>query len=244
MEDGAPGSWSASAARPPHADTAVPATAPGAPASRRRAPAPRERAINAPWTVLALVSAICLTFAGQLNAPDTTALIYNFGLVPAEFTGGRWIGLFTHILLHGGWLHLFLNATALLAFGAPVARLFGSHGAGALRFLLFFVITGVAGGLLFWALHRDSITPLVGASGAISGLMGGAGRLIATPGRLGGAFSRTALGFILPWVAINILIAVLGSTPGIGLPIAWEAHLGGLGAGLLLIGLFAPRRPR
>jgi hypothetical protein len=77
------------------------------------------------------------------------AVIMQYGLVPLALSAGRIEGLFTHILLHGSWLHLFLNTTALLAFGAPVARLFGSGAAGALRFSAYFLLCGVMGGLAF-----------------------------------------------------------------------------------------------
>jgi membrane associated rhomboid family serine protease len=99
----------------------------------------------------------------------------------------------------------------------------------------------VLGGLAFWGLDPAGGTPLVGASGAISGLMGGAARLVERPGRLSPPFGRAALRFIVPWVVINLLIAAAGLALGPALPIAWQAHLGGLAAGLLLIGLFAPR---
>ena len=208
------------------------------------APPARERAFNSPWTVLALTGALVAAFAWQINAPDTVGVIYGYGLVPAQLSEGRWGPLLTHIFLHGGWLHLFLNATALLAFGAPVARLFGSGPAGALRFLSFFLVTGVLGGAAFWVLHPEGTTPLVGASGAISGLMGGTARLIADPGRVGSPFSGPALRFIVPWVVLNLLIAAFGSFAAGGIMIAWEAHLGGLAAGLLLIGIFATGRSR
>jgi membrane associated rhomboid family serine protease len=168
-------------------------------------------------------------------------VISRYGLVPIALSAGRVEGLFGHIFLHGGWLHLFLNTTALLAFGAPVARLFGSSLGGALRFSGYFLLCGVLGGLTFWALHPTGGVPLVGASGAISGLMGGAARLIERRGRLSGPFSRGALRFVIPWVVLNLLIALAGAALGPAVPIAWEAHLGGLAAGLLLLGVFAPR---
>jgi membrane associated rhomboid family serine protease len=191
--------------------------------------------------VLALTAALVAAFLWQLNAPKTDAAILRHGLVPARLSDGAWPGLFSHIFLHGGWAHLILNATALLAFGTPVARLFGSGAAGALRFLLFFLACGVLGGLTFWALHPGGETPLVGASGAISGLMGGAARLFERPGRLGAPFGRAALSFVVPWVVMNLLIAAAGLALGPALPIAWQAHLGGLAAGLFAVGLFAPR---
>lgn len=222
--------------------TAVPPTPelPSAAAAYDSRRPPRERALNAPWPVLAGAGLLVAAFLWQLSVGPETAL-GRFALVPIELSAGRPIGLLGHIFLHGGWLHLFLNTTALLAFGAPVARLYGSSPGGALRFAAFFLVCGVLGGLTFWALHPAGATPLVGASGAISGLMGAAARLIERRGMLGRPFSRVALGFIVPWVVLNLLIAL--ADVGFGLPIAWEAHLGGLGAGLLLVGVFAPGRP-
>lgn len=237
--------------------TSVPVTLPperpregGAPGSpwtvgRRPAASPwagpprRERAFNAPGPVLAVAAVLAAVHVWQVSAP-AQALAY--ALVPAELSAGRWSGLVGHILLHGGVLHLALNGAALLAFGAPVARLFGRGARGALLFLALFLACGVLGGLAFWALQPGAEVPLVGASGAISGLMGAAARLVERPGRVGPLFSRTALGFIGVWVALNLALALLDQTPALGLPIAWEAHLGGLAAGLVLIGPFAALR--
>jgi len=207
-------------------------------------PPARERAINVPWTVPALLALLAGAFAWQVNAPDTVAVIYRYGLIPAQLSEGRWGPLITHIFLHGGLLHLFMNAAALLAFGAPAARLFGAGPLGALRFLAFFLVTGVLAGLTFWVLHPEGTTPLVGASGAVSGLIGGASRLLVRPGRVSPPFSGPVLRFLLPWVLINLLIAAAGSVPQLGVMIGWEAHLGGLAAGWLLVGVFAAGRSR
>ena len=209
--------------------------------TRREAVAPRERAFNAPAPVVLWSALLILAFLGQL-AIGLEPAIRRFGLIPIELSAGRVTGLISHIGLHGGWLHLFLNTTALLAFGAPVARLFGADLSGLVRFSAYFLVCGLLGGLTFWALHPQGAVPLVGASGAISGLMGGAARLIERRGVLGGAFSRAALGFVVPWIVLNLLIALAGAALGPAVPIAWEAHLGGLAAGLLLLGVFAPRR--
>ncbi|MBW3617276.1 MAG: rhomboid family intramembrane serine protease [Proteobacteria bacterium] len=222
-----PGPWSR---------TAVPPTVPAAPAPPQRSGP--ERAVNAPWPVVAFCALIVAAFLWQISVGRDQA-VARFALVPIELSAGRVRGLFGHIFLHGGWLHLFFNTTALLAFGAPVARVFGSSPAGALRFAAYFLLCGVLGGLFFWALHPYGGVPLVGASGAISGLMGGAARLIERRGAVGSPFSRAALGFLLPWVALNLIIAAAGLA--VPLPIAWEAHLGGLAAGVLLLRLFAPR---
>jgi membrane associated rhomboid family serine protease len=215
--------------------TAVPPTA----APLGGAPT-RERAFNAPWVVVAATALLVGVFVWQLN--QRQAVIERFALIPIEFSAGRPAGLFGHIVLHGGWIHLFFNSTALLAFGAPVARLFGSSPGGALRFAMFFLLCGVLGGLTFWALHPAGTVPLVGASGAISGLMGAAARLIERRGVVGRPFSPVALRFVMPWIVLNLLLAAAGTA--FALPIAWEAHLGGLFAGWLLIGVFAPKRGR
>jgi membrane associated rhomboid family serine protease len=66
----------------------------------------------------------------------------------------------------------------MLAFGAPVARLFGSRAGGALRFAGYFMVCGIVGGLVYWALHPSGAMPIVGASGAVYGLVGGVARLV------------------------------------------------------------------
>jgi membrane associated rhomboid family serine protease len=220
--------------RPRTAVPLTPAIAPGQPRA--------ERAFNAPWIVLATSAVLVAAFLWQLSL-GLNESIARFGFVPIALSAGRPGTVFSHIFLHGGWLHLILNATALLAFGAPVARIYGGGLPGALRFVALFVACGLLGGLVFWALHPTGGVPLVGASGAISGLMGGAARLVERQGVIGGAFSPVALRFLLPWVVLNLIIAAAGMALGPALPIAWEAHLGGLFAGLFLVGALAPRRP-
>ena len=236
--------------RPP--ETAVPPTSrPWTRTAGDRPPPPQDEAgpsgasrsepmFNSPWPITATVALLVLIFFGQLRL-GLDASIERYGMAPIALSAGRWQGLPAHLFLHGGWTHLLLNTTALLAFGAPVARLFGRGGGGALRFFAFFMACGVAGGLAFWALHPQGGTPLVGASGAVSGLIGAVARLMGGRGRLSGPFSRTALSFLAPWVVLNLLIAAAGLALGPALPIAWEAHLGGLLAGLLTVGLLAPR---
>jgi membrane associated rhomboid family serine protease len=135
-----------------------------------------------------------------------------------------------------------MNAAFILAFGAPVARFFGPHVGGAIDFFLFYVFCGVLACLGFAALHWGQETSLIGASGAASGLMGAAARLIGGNGRVGPVFSRAVTGMGLGWLIINIIMAFAGglAVPGGGLGgVGWEAHLAGFAAGVLLIGPFA-----
>ncbi|MEM7496771.1 MAG: rhomboid family intramembrane serine protease [Pseudomonadota bacterium] len=138
--------------------------------------------------------------------------------------------LVTHALLHGGWLHLALNAAAFLGLGHGISR---DAGFGAT--LAIFVVTAAAGALAF-GLMADSYVPLVGASGAVFGLLGvltcWQERWLASHGASRDAIWARVAGVI----AINMLMAVgLG-----GWQIAWQAHLGGFAAGWLMGYVFPP----
>ena len=166
-------------------------------------------------------------------------------LTPAEVLQlGRWETLVTPLFLHGGWIHTLMNAVAALAFGTPVARLFGLKPTTALTFFLFFLVCGVLSSIGYVLAHPVSLVPVVGASGAVSGLMGGASRLIDRPGALGPLISPTTVGMAAAWVVVNLIIGYVPVMPGAeGAGIAWEAHVAGYFAGLLLIGPFARLSP-
>jgi len=163
---------------------------------------------------------------------------------------------FSHMFLHGSWEHLFINSLWMLAFGTVVARRFGWF-----RFLLFSLVTaglGAAGNLLaYWG----EFSLLIGASGAISGQMAGAIRLMfSTPGGLSNMQAvnfdgvrvlslgqllrvRGALAFIGVWLVFNLVFGLSGFGTGGGVArIAWEAHLGGFLGGLLLFSVFDRRQ--
>jgi membrane associated rhomboid family serine protease len=182
------------------------------------------------------------------------AVVMLFGVVPARFgfEGGRLVSaqgaaaawsLVTYTFLHGGWLHVGVNAVWLLALGSGVARRLG-----AARFLGFYFLCGALAGLTYVAVQPGSAVPAIGASGAVSGLLGavirfiGAGR--AAPGhRLLPLGDRRVLILVILWFVVNIAFGRTGLA-GLtgGQPIAWEAHIGGFAAGLILFGLF-DRRP-
>lgn len=176
------------------------------------------------------------------------------------FPGGVAADIWTFVTyagLHSDFSHLGMNALALAAFGGPVARRFG-----AVRFLLFCAVCAAAGAGLHLLIHWGQFLPVIGASGAISGLLAASARFVFVPGaplggfRLGGddraAYHRPAeslaelfsnprsLSFVAVWFAINMLIGILPAVIGGGLAIAWQAHIGGFAAGLLLFPLFDP----
>ncbi len=189
----------------------------------------------------------------DLNALDQARVLRYFH-VPA---GGVWT-LLTYAFLHGSWTHVIVNSIWLIAFGPPVARRFG-----AVRFLAFFALTAVAGGLAHWAANPMDFSPLIGASAADSGMMAAAARFIFQPGApLGGPpdssrltsaagdeqpaqslrellTERRAVIFIVIWMVTNFVFGAGGEVLGASqAPIAWIAHVGGFLAGLLAFPLF------
>ncbi|HEX7725568.1 MAG TPA: rhomboid family intramembrane serine protease [Rhizomicrobium sp.] len=214
--------------------------------------------LRLPWAIGAL-AALMLGIEAVLSLMPGQAdrILFNYGFVPARYSssflaahgidGGtlleRVLPFFTYMFLHAGWMHVAVNTVWLLAFGTAVVRRFGNA-----RFFLFFILCGVAGAALHLALNWQAVAPVVGASAAISGLMAAAFRLI---GREGNAFappqpllpilSRRILLWSAIWIVINIVAGVTGLGAGPGAQfIAWQAHLGGFAAGLLLAGLFDP----
>jgi membrane associated rhomboid family serine protease len=156
----------------------------------------------------------------------------------------------TYATLHVGYLHLVLNLIVFLAIGTPVARRLGD-----LRFLVLFVAGAVGGALMNLLVHPASVSPLVGASAAISACWGAAARFAFDPqARLGGPAAtlraslanRTVVTFTLAWFLSNALSG-LGTNPSLlaNTAIAWDAHIGGFLVGFLGFALFdrSPRPP-
>ena len=223
----------------------TPANSPRPPADLPIAPSAHEPVFNAPWQAVAVTVLIVGGYGLQtLFPPDFVLGAYAFA--PANLVPGRWETTITAIFLHGGWAHAMMNGAFALAFSTPLARLFGPKIEGGLLFFAFYVLTGVLSNLGYAAVHPHSHALIVGASGAVSGLMGASARLIGGQGRVGPMFSRAVLSMGGAWVAINLLIAVVGGSflPGSGSAgVAWEAHLVGFAAGVLLIGMFGRMAP-
>ena len=201
-----------------------------------RAPA-REPFLRAPWPAAALSVLFLALYGLQSLAGDPQAIASTFGFSPAALAAGRWTGLFTALFVHGGWPHVFLNSLGALAFGAPLARLFGRGAAAAVVFFGFFLVCGVVSSLGYAAVHWGAPYVLVGASGGVSGLMGAASRLIERRGALAPFTSHTVIGMAAAWAIVNVVIGWVGlAAISGGAPIAWEAHLVGYAVGLVLIG--------
>jgi membrane associated rhomboid family serine protease len=199
----------------------------------------RERMFNAPWTIVALPALLIALYAIQA-ATVSEAQEAHWALTSQALVAGRWQVLVTSLFLHGSWPHVLMNSVAILAFGPPAARLMGTDLRGASAFYGFYLTCGVLAALGFLAADPHDLNPVVGASGAAAGLLGAASRLIEGRGRVGPIFGPTVLGMAAAWTIANVILGVTGLTPGAaGMPVAWQAHLAGYLAGVLLIGPFA-----
>jgi membrane associated rhomboid family serine protease len=165
--------------------------------------------------------------------------------------GSQYWSLATYMLLHGDWMHLGFNCIWLLIFGTPVARYLGS-----LRFLALCLISGVIGGLASLLLHWGQELFVIGASGAVSGLLAAAIPIMYGRKVWGGARPLTfgefltnprALMFTAVWLALTLFSGAAGWTGNSFMAeggIAWEAHVGGFVGGLLAFYALAPRTVR
>jgi len=214
-----------------------------------------ERVFNLPPVVIA-ISVLCfLAYVVPvyfLSYEEAEMFFASFGFVPALFATGHslmaGLSVVTYSFLHGSWAHLGFNMVWFVIFGSPLAcRL------GAFFFLLFWIFTAIIAALTHFIFYPESMTILVGASGAISGLMGAAARygFRSVPERYLSGFtgpilpvhvalrSRTVLVFAGGWLLLNLLTGVMSQSSGARItPIAWEAHIGGLLAGFLIISFF------
>ena len=204
---------------------------------------PREKIFNAPFLPLLIAASMPVLFLLQERLPDQGL---SMAFVPAELWRGEWTGLFTSMLLHGNWPHVTMNAVGALAFGAPVARLL-ERSFGPAVFMLFYIAAGVIAAFGYGLAHPGSMAPLVGASGAVFGLIGAATRLMGGHGRVLPLLDPMVLRASAAWMAVNLIVGLIGLAPGAdGARIAWEAHAVGFVFGILAVGplgaWFAPRR--
>ncbi|MDD5467152.1 MAG: rhomboid family intramembrane serine protease [Anaerolineales bacterium] len=218
------------------------------------------RSYNFPFVNWLLIggNALVFLFETSLSPAMLDRLIGTFGLVPARLHLDNpallasnpfvLVTLFTHMFLHGGWFHLLSNMWMLFIFGDNVEDRLGSG-----RYLVFYLMSGVAAGLVQAFVGPGSAIPSVGASGAIAGVLG-AYFLLYPNSRV---ITLIPLVFI-PWfveipslfyLGIWFVSQLYSGLASLGLPnaaslggVAWFAHIGGFVFGLLTIKLFLPRR--
>ncbi len=219
--------------------------------------------------LLALLAFIHVVRTLLLSDDQDIQFLLSFAFIPARYdslvvTGGGLPGGFgaeiwtfvTYALIHADWTHYGVNAIWLLPFGSAVARRFGTA-----RFIAFFAVTAAAGAALHLATHPGEQYPMIGASASISGTMAAAMRFAFQRGGplsmlrgegdepyhvpalpLVRVFSDArVLIFLVVWFGINLVFGVGSlSFTGSDQPVAWQAHIGGFLAGLLLFSWFDP----
>jgi|SRR5664280_670083 membrane associated rhomboid family serine protease len=203
------------------------------------------------WSIIAL-SGIVFYFETTLPDKSLEHLIKMLGIVPAEFTRPYYrthhrpiidyLAFITTMFLHGGWLHILGNMWFLHVFGSKVEDVMG-HG----RFLAFYLISGIFASMMYIYISPRSPMPVIGASGAIAGVMGAyyvlfprARILTLIPIIIIPWFIELPAYLFLGWWFLLQLFSgtVTSVLPEAGGGVAWWEHIGGFIAGIVLVFFF------
>lgn len=196
---------------------------------------------------LIAVNILIFLYQATLTPYDLNTFVTQWGIVPDQMRGVGLVTLVTSMFLHGGWLHVLGNMLFLWVFGRNVEDLIGGP-----RFLAFYLLGGIAAGVVHVIVNAYSRLPTIGASGAIAAVMGAylvkfpRSRIVTlififffvTTAEIPAAI------ILLYWFAIQFISGVgsLASTDYTGGGVAWFAHIGGFLVGMLLIRAFATRQ--
>ncbi len=193
---------------------------------------------------LIALNALVFLYQNTLSYNQLDQFVYNWGIVPDDL---RLITLLTSMFLHGGWLHLLGNMLFLWVFGRNLEDLIGGG-----RFLVFYLVCGLAAAVVQVIANPYARVPTIGASGAIAGVMGA--YLIKFPRSnidtlvlLFIFFTRLSIPapfYLLFWFAMQFVSGFesIGQRSYTGGGVAYFAHIGGFIAGILLIRMFRSRQ--
>jgi membrane associated rhomboid family serine protease len=197
--------------------------------------------------LLILSNAAVFWYELQLGESALDGFIFTWGLIPAELMtnpNGEWRTIFSSMFLHGGWFHLLSNMWVLYIFGDNIEDRVGS-----LRYFVFYLMSGIAAAFLQIFVMRGSSVPMIGASGAIAGVLGA--YLISYPGaRIASLvpilFIFTivdvpAVLFLIFWFISQLYSGLFSIQGGSSSGIAWWAHIGGFVFGLIMVSFFRKR---
>ncbi|MGM4891042.1 rhomboid family intramembrane serine protease [Tardiphaga sp. 839_C3_N1_4] len=231
---------------------------------------PREPILTLPGALTAYVGLLAVIHIIRMLLPVDLEYwtIEVFGFIPKRYdqtllsmpfpggNGAKVWSFVTYSLLHANLSHIGFNVLWLLPFGSALARRFG-----AVRFFIFMAVTAVAGAAAHLVTHEHALAPMIGASASVSGAMAAAIRFAFVRGSFL-SFNRgdadeaarvpalpllrslrdpRVIGFLAVWFGVNIIFGVGSIAIGAeGASVAWQAHIGGFFAGLLLFSLFDP----
>jgi len=203
-----------------------------------------------PLVNLTLIIANVLAYLYELQmGPNALQdFIFTWGLIPARFANdptNTWNTIYSSMFLHGGWFHIINNMWVLFIFGDNVEARMGK-----IKYLIFYLLSGTAAGLLQTYILPDSQVPMIGASGAIAGVLGS--YLVLFPrSRVASLvpiffiftiIEIPAFIYLIFWFVSQLYSGWLTIQGGAGSGIAWWAHIGGFAFGLVMSFFFANRR--
>ncbi|RLI90926.1 MAG: rhomboid family intramembrane serine protease [Candidatus Altiarchaeales archaeon] len=207
-----------------------------------------------PWVTYGIIILNLLVFGYEMSLSlDEKALINFFdtyGLIPEKIVNGQSLfSLFTSMFIHGGFMHIFGNMLYLYIFGNNIEDIMGHR-----RFILFYLLCGMAASGLQISINPHSTVPNIGASGAIAGVLGA--YLLTFPGAK--VHTLIFFGYFVRWVKLPALFVlgfwfIIQLFSGIGSlgymtadagGIAFFAHIGGFVAGALLVLIFNKKKRR
>lgn len=199
------------------------------------------------WVLLGLNIVVFLA-ALSLSPTEKSLFFHLHGVVPARFIHPEWafwrgypdgglLSFVSYMFLHGDWMHLVLNMWTLWIFGDNVEDVMGP-----VRFALFYTVCGLCALLAHVVTSPDSTVPVVGASGAIAGVMG-AYFFLYPQARVLTLILIVVIPFFVEIPAVFYLVLwfltqVLSGLSSDGAGVAWWAHIGGFVAGMLLLRFF------
>ena len=196
----------------------------------------------APWPSYLAAASIPLLYLFQIQAHDQPALIAAFGLSSTGLRAGQWQELLTFQIVHASWVHVGGNALFAFVFafacGGAMSRLLGLGWRGVAAFFGFYVFCGILSGIAFVAANLNGEYAVIGASGAVSGLLGASARVWGRERRVGPILTPGVFLVTVAFMALNLSIVAVGPDAGYDddMPVAWITHVAGFIAGLLLIG--------
>jgi membrane associated rhomboid family serine protease len=199
------------------------------------------------WLLIAL-NVLVFLYEIRLSPSGLARLTGTWGLVPASLIAHpevAWVTILTSMFLHGGWFHILSNMWVLFIFGDNVEDRMGGS-----RYLVFYLLSGTAAALLQSFFLPNSGEPMIGASGAIAGVLG-AYLLLYPQARIASLvpiffiftiIEIPAFMFLLFWFVSQLFSGwlTLGGAGGSG--VAWWAHVGGFVFGMLAVYVFARRQ--
>ncbi len=201
---------------------------------------------------LMLITANALAFLVESKMPDSMLmdLVFTWGLIPENLMNNpydSWMTVFTSMFLHGGWFHLLSNMWVLFIFGKNVEARLGS-----MRYFLFYLSSGIAAAVMQSYILPMSRVPVIGASGAVAGVLGA--YLILFPRSwivslvpilfIFTLVEVPAFVYLIFWFVSQIFSGLMALKGSDASGIAWWAHIGGFVFGIVSAFFFLQQRKR